>query len=112
MVPLFVRACQDAMFKVGGCFENVHSVIVFECIRSTLNNHEKDKRETLEYRQNKGLKKPHEPPLTKERKSQRLPKMDSNDAMDHLFFPPCDLHTCRFRFQVHWDENHGRWFCH
>ena len=92
IIPLFVRACQDAMFKIGGCYEKDCLAIVFECICSTLNNHEENQHKTLRYRQNKGLKKPHEPPLAKTRKTQRPPKMESNDVSNHLFISPCDLH--------------------
>ena len=110
IIPLFVRACRDAMFKVGGSYERKWSVIVFECIRSTINDHEKNAHNTLKYRCNKNLKKPHDPPLPKKRKTQRPPKIELNDSMNHLFTSPSELHTCKFRFQVFWDESHSRWF--
>ena len=110
IIPLFVRACRDAMFKVGGCYERNKSVIVFECIRSTINDHEQNKRKYLRYCCNKDIKKPNDPPLQERRKTQRLPKIEANDSMHHLFTSPCDLHTCKFQSQVFWDDNHAHWF--
>ena len=42
IIPLFVRACRDAKFKVCGCYEKDRNGIVFECIRSTINNYAKN----------------------------------------------------------------------
>ena len=64
IIPLFVWACRDAMFKIGGRYEKDHYLaIVFKCIRSILNNHGGNQRETLIHCHKKSLKKPHEPPI-------------------------------------------------
>ena len=59
------------------------------------------------------LKKPHNPPVKRIRKSQRPPKLTEEQTDDPILQEECedsDFITCKFLFSVYWDNLLSRWF--
>ena len=113
IIPLFVNAASKAGFKIRGSWEERNDKIVFTCHRSRRNDERLNQCYAKKRRPTQQLKKPHNQPHKRVRKSQRptkLTQVQKDDLELQEEWEDSDFITCKFAFHVFWDNQKSRWF--
>ena len=113
VIPLFIVRASKAGCNTFSHWEKRYNKITFKCLRGRCNNEHSNRVDSAKRRPNIQLKKPHDQPIKRNRKSQRPTKLSEEQIDDPMLqeeMEESDLIKCKFMFSVFWDNLHSRWF--